>query len=560
MKKRLFFDMDNVLVNFQSGLDKVDESIKEQYRAKTPDEKDRLDEIPGLFSLMEPMDGAVDAVHKLAEVYDVFILSTAPWNNPSAWSDKVEWVKKYFGEVFYKRMVITHRKDLCEGDYLIDDRGKNGTSEFKGEWIHFGSERFPNWESVKSYLIEKQKENNQIETTKEKDIVQETPKESCLKRCLSNLFSDRNKFSSIAWVLLLLGEISAFFWIRGDLFIWGGWSFGTIAFGLLILILWGIGQLCHHKFKVRSVILTRLLANAIAPQKIGTIYLVLFVIHIGWLTNAVMCLFTDDCFPKVFATIGVCIVGTIILIAFFPNRKGKNRNALTNIVISGISPVFQENDFEMFNLIPFVRVFQKIKADRIIVVLSDIFVKNGYQSPVVYVTEEQKKKEPAKYASFTEIGTTEKTKGKYIIQLGSIKGITRNVNDIKKDLEQVIKQTAHMEFYNDKDISNVIDTCKIEFTDFLADYNNFQSSFNDLNELSQSLDTSENKLYFNLTPGTVTMSSVMTLIAVDGDRSLYYYSQDKVVPIELKLREVNKNQIPLENLLSQALENVVKSE
>lgn len=156
-KKKLFFDMDDVLVDFQSGLDKVDESVKAQYRAKTPDEKNRMDEIPGLFSLMEPMEGAVSAVHELAKVYDVFILSTAPWNNPSAWSDKVEWVKKYFGgdkeSVFYKRMIITHRKDLVEGDYLIDDRGKNGTSEFKGEWIHFGSDRFPDWESVKQYLL-----------------------------------------------------------------------------------------------------------------------------------------------------------------------------------------------------------------------------------------------------------------------------------------------------------------------------------------------------------------------------------------------------------------------
>jgi len=48
-KKRLFFDMDNVLVDFQSGLDKIDEETKKQYRAKGPDDKDRLDEIPGLF-------------------------------------------------------------------------------------------------------------------------------------------------------------------------------------------------------------------------------------------------------------------------------------------------------------------------------------------------------------------------------------------------------------------------------------------------------------------------------------------------------------------------------
>ena len=155
MKKRLFFDMDNVLVNFQSGLDKIDEETKNQYRARWSGDKDRLDEIPGLFGKMDPMPGAIEAVRTLAEEYDVFILSTAPWKNPSAWSDKVTWVTKYFDDVFHKRMIITHRKDLVDGDYLIDDRGKNGTSEFKGEWIQFGSERFPDWNSVVEYLLNK---------------------------------------------------------------------------------------------------------------------------------------------------------------------------------------------------------------------------------------------------------------------------------------------------------------------------------------------------------------------------------------------------------------------
>ena len=140
--------MDNVLVDFQSGLDRIDEETKSQYRAKWSGGKDRLDEIPGLFGKMDPMPGAIEAVHKLAEEYDVFILSTAPWKNPSAWSDKVEWVTKYFDDVFHKRIIITHRKDLVEGDYFIDDRGKNGTSEFKGEWIQFGSEKFPDWDAV----------------------------------------------------------------------------------------------------------------------------------------------------------------------------------------------------------------------------------------------------------------------------------------------------------------------------------------------------------------------------------------------------------------------------
>ena len=149
--KRVFIDMDNVLVDFQSGLDQVSEEVKAEYAG-------RLDEIPGLFAKMKPMEGAIEAVHELKKHYDLFILSTAPWKNPSAWSDKVEWVTKYLDDVFHKRLIISHRKDLCRGDYLIDDRGKNGTSEFAGEWIEFGSEQFPDWESVLRYLLSEKKE------------------------------------------------------------------------------------------------------------------------------------------------------------------------------------------------------------------------------------------------------------------------------------------------------------------------------------------------------------------------------------------------------------------
>jgi 5'(3')-deoxyribonucleotidase len=148
-KKRVYVDMDNVLVDFESGLAQVSEEVKQEYEG-------RLDEIPGLFGLMKPMPGAIDAMHELQKHYDLFILSTAPWKNPSAWSDKVACVTKYLDDVFHKRMVITHRKDLCQGDYLIDDRGKNGTSEFAGEWIEFGSEKFPDWNSVLEYLNAKE--------------------------------------------------------------------------------------------------------------------------------------------------------------------------------------------------------------------------------------------------------------------------------------------------------------------------------------------------------------------------------------------------------------------
>ena len=42
-------------------------------------------------------------------------------------------ITKHLEDVFYKKMVITHCKHLCKGDYLIDDRDKNGAAEFEEE-------------------------------------------------------------------------------------------------------------------------------------------------------------------------------------------------------------------------------------------------------------------------------------------------------------------------------------------------------------------------------------------------------------------------------------------
>ena len=144
--KRIFFDMDNVLVDFASGIARLVEATKREYEG-------HLDDVPGLFALMGPMPGAIDAVHRLAEQYDVYILSTAPWGNPSAWADKVAWVTKYLDDVLHKRLILSHRKDFLKGDYLIDDRSKHGASSFEGEWIEFGSKAFPDWPTVVDYLL-----------------------------------------------------------------------------------------------------------------------------------------------------------------------------------------------------------------------------------------------------------------------------------------------------------------------------------------------------------------------------------------------------------------------
>ena len=146
-KQVVFVDMDSVLVNFQSGIDRISEADKIKYN-------DKLDEVPGIFSLMEPYEGAIEGYRWLCKNFDTYILSTAPWENPSAWTDKLLWVKKYLPKEAHKRLILSHNKQLAKGDFLIDDRTENGAGKFPGKHIHFGptGKDFADWKAVISYM------------------------------------------------------------------------------------------------------------------------------------------------------------------------------------------------------------------------------------------------------------------------------------------------------------------------------------------------------------------------------------------------------------------------
>ena len=144
-QKTLYVDMDNVLVDFQSGLTAVPAATLAEYAGHE-------DDIPGIFAKMVPVTGAIESFKELTTLFETYILSTAPWKNPTAWSDKLLWVQKHLDEVAYKRLILTHHKDLNRGDYLIDDRTKHGADRFQGKHIHFGSEEFPDWPAVMGYL------------------------------------------------------------------------------------------------------------------------------------------------------------------------------------------------------------------------------------------------------------------------------------------------------------------------------------------------------------------------------------------------------------------------
>ena len=150
--------MDGVLVDLGKAFDTFFELhpyLKERY-------KDYPDHIQGVFRNPPPVQDAIDAVKKLHESgkYDLFIATSAPWGNAGSATDKRFWIEEHFGNLFHKRMFITHRKDLLLGDYLIDDRTTNGAAEFSGELLQFGVNwetgkegDYPTWNSILNRLL-----------------------------------------------------------------------------------------------------------------------------------------------------------------------------------------------------------------------------------------------------------------------------------------------------------------------------------------------------------------------------------------------------------------------
>ena len=158
-KKTVYIDMDGVIVDFGKAVTDWFDShphLVDRY-------KDFPDHIQGLFRIAKPIDDAIDAIHKLHDSgkYDLFIATSAPWGNPQSLTDKRFWLEDYFGDLFHKKLFTTHRKDLLIGDYLIDDRLKNGAGDFKGKLLRFGYDwendnkpnDFPTWKNILDYLL-----------------------------------------------------------------------------------------------------------------------------------------------------------------------------------------------------------------------------------------------------------------------------------------------------------------------------------------------------------------------------------------------------------------------
>lgn len=113
----------------------------------------------GFFRDLPVIDGAIEALKKLQEQYDVYIVSAA-MEFPNSLEDKYHWLAEHFPFISWKNIIFCGNK-IVNTDIMIDDRAKNFIG-FKGRSLLFTSphnllltqyERVNNWEEVLAKLV-----------------------------------------------------------------------------------------------------------------------------------------------------------------------------------------------------------------------------------------------------------------------------------------------------------------------------------------------------------------------------------------------------------------------
>lgn len=361
----------------------------------------------------------------------------------------------------------------------------------------------------------------------------------------------RDKFS--VWVLLLVLIVETFSILAmrtHQLWFWAVVAVLTIA----IFIIWSMGNKAGFEFKPKSVVASNLLANAIAPRAISAFYLLFFIIHIGWLSDGTLNLFLSNaykCWCEILISFAIGSMGLFFLIVFFP-KSGEKGNVTKAIFFSGISlptipfvpndkPQTDEYKYSKLNLRPLVRMLQK--ADN---VNCELYI---LKSDGLTDSENMHNKLSNVYKLITQ-----KEFDDSMLNNSANKETSKTI----KMTELLIRECAKREFPQ----KDWLDNLKITWTKEACDYDNFNECFQAINAHVLKMDDKNHSLYFNLTPGTACVGGVMTLLAMDPKRSLYYYRQKEDIDLddEKRLVPIEKDYESLKRVFSGALENIRKTE
>lgn len=122
-------------------------------------DRDRARDIvntPGWFADLPVVAGAVDGLHELAEVAEVWICSKPLDANPTCRDEKAAWLARHFGDEWAGRLILAPDKSMIAGHVLLDDAPKLDWLPraqwmpviFTMPWNGTGSawERLPHWD------------------------------------------------------------------------------------------------------------------------------------------------------------------------------------------------------------------------------------------------------------------------------------------------------------------------------------------------------------------------------------------------------------------------------
>lgn len=149
----VLLDQDGVLADFELGfhhawrerhpdLDVIALGNRKNFRVRDDypaDQRERVDAIyhaPGFYRDLVPITGAIEGAKAMLNAgIDVRICTSPLDAYRHCVLEKYEWVERYLGHEFVRRIIVTKDKSLVVGDVLIDDNPEIPFSR-SPTWLH----------------------------------------------------------------------------------------------------------------------------------------------------------------------------------------------------------------------------------------------------------------------------------------------------------------------------------------------------------------------------------------------------------------------------------------
>ena len=134
--------MDNTIADFLKLY------LDEYSRDSNPYPQSRV----GFFAELEIFDGVIDAINKLKETSDVYFLTRPSIMNKHCYTEKAEWIEKYFGLESLNNLILCCDKSMIKAnpcDILIDDSDRDGQLEFGGMYVKYTDQ---DWNFIEDWL------------------------------------------------------------------------------------------------------------------------------------------------------------------------------------------------------------------------------------------------------------------------------------------------------------------------------------------------------------------------------------------------------------------------